>query len=294
MSKNGPSRFELMVALLSFVDEQGQPIESLIKAHLDWLKSNGVDGILVAGTTGEFPHLTVAQRQRYLDVVMAHNPGMDVMVQIGANNLADTMELQAHALTHKPDSILWMPPFYYSQPELNGLDAFLQALLDAQPETIPFFAYHLPKYSGMSIEAEWLNRFDRLAGLKDSSGDFDRIRQLRDEAPDKVVYPGTDYQIQVAKALGCHGMITGLGNVFPQLQRQAIDTPNVKIEHCLKKLRTALSTTSKIPALKAMVANLKLTDHTVLPSPLPMHSLSDVQCQWVIKNVEQTMTTYQP
>ena len=187
-----------------------------------------------------------------------------------------------------------MPPFYYSQPELNGLDMFLHQLLDAQPETTAFYAYHLPKYSGMSIEAEWLNRFDRLAGLKDSSGDFDRIRQMRDEAPDKVLYPGTDYQIQVAKALGCRGIITGLGNVFPQLQRQAIDSPNVKIEHCLKKLRTALSNTSKIPALKTLVANLGLTDHTNLPSPLPMHALSDVQRQWLIKNVEQTLEAHQP
>ena len=298
MSKRGANRFELIVALLSFVDEQGHPLESLIKAHLDWLKLNGVDGILVAGTTGEFPHMTVEQRQRYLDVVMQHNPGLSVMVQIGTTNLPDTQTLQAHALSHQPTSILWMPPFYYSQPELNGLDMFLQTLLDAQPESIPFYAYHLPKYSGMSIEAEWLNRFDRLAGLKDSSGDFDRIRQLRDDAPDKVVYPGTDYQIQVAKSLGCQGMISGLGNVFPHLQRQAIDTPNVKVEHCLKKLRTALSTTAKIPALKTMVAHLGLieglTEHTSLPSLLPMHALSEAQHQWVIKHVEQTLEAHQP
>ena len=178
--------FEFWVPLVSLVDEAYEPILPLITAHLDWLKASDADGILVMGTTGEFPNFTVSQRQQYLEAVLSVNPGLRVMVNIGAAALGDTLALQAHAINQPGvESLLCMPPFYYPENSVNGLEDYVGVLLDRQPAEIPFYLYHYPKMSQVGISAALLNHFPRLAGLKDTSGDFERIARLRRDCPDK-------------------------------------------------------------------------------------------------------------
>jgi 2-dehydro-3-deoxy-D-pentonate aldolase len=93
------SDFQFYVAQLSLVDSQGHPRPEWIAAHLHWLKQNGVDGVLILGTNGEFPHFSVAQRKQYLETLLPLNPGLELMVNIGAANLPDVLELQEHALS---------------------------------------------------------------------------------------------------------------------------------------------------------------------------------------------------
>lgn len=281
--------FRVYTPLLSLVDEDYSPQHTLIEAHLNWLKREGTHGLLVMGTTGEFPNFSVSQRQRYLEAVMQHNPGLDVMVNIGAASVEDILALQRHAVSVPGvRSILWMPPFYFPDTEINGLDAMLTRILTHQPAEIPFYLYHYPRMSQVHITPELLERFDRVAGLKDTSGDFDRIGQLVRQFPQKQVFVGTDYQITLSRQLGAAGIISSLSNLFPKLFTQAIQGDMVS-EEALKQLRSVFNPFPKIPAMKAYFNHLALAPQRT-HATLPFQDLNETEAQQVVQSIESVLT----
>ncbi|MCA9840808.1 MAG: dihydrodipicolinate synthase family protein [Cyanobacteria bacterium HKST-UBA03] len=268
------------VAVLTLVDADVKPIIPLIKAHLSALQCNGVQGVLVLGTNGEFPHLNVRQRQQYLEVVVGQNMQLKtplrMMAHIGASNLADTLALQAHALEQPGvQELLLMPPFYYPATELNGLADYVNTVLDRQPDDVPLFIYHFPKLSGVPITPDLLRACPRLKGIKDSSGDVTHVRQLRDEFPDLVIMAGTDYQLINCDEAGANGIISGLANVVPHLLYQGLAQPSSDLENGLLALRTVAKSAPKPAVLKTILNVLGLADCAdtlpVLPvAPLPV------------------------
>lgn len=277
--------FEFYVALLSLVDAEGNPLEDFIGKHLAWLKENGADGVLVMGTTGEFSGFSVGQRRLYLDIVLANNPGLNVMVNIGASAMADVQALQEHALSRSGvGALLWMPPFYYPDSAVNGLVDLIQTGLRHQPADIPLYLYHYPKMSQVSITPEILERFPQLAGIKDTSGDFERIGRLVQQFPQMRIFVGTDYQVSQSKALGCAGIISGMGNIFPQRLKAAIQG-DVAQEAVLHGVREALPENAKMPGLKAVLNHLNLSSQKAV-SMLPFRDLSPEDARKLLETIE--------
>lgn len=259
--------FKVIAPVLSLVDPDGKPLPGFIEAHLAWLQAEGIHGILVMGTTGEFPSFSVAQRQRYLEAVLSANPGLTVMVNIGAAAMADVLALQAHALSQTGvNQILWMPPFYYPDTVINGLAETLEKVLSHQPATVPFYGYHYPKMSQVGFSASLLNQFPQVAGLKDTSGDFNRMAALLKDCSDKQLFVGSDYAVNQALNLGCAGIISALANVFPSLYAQGTQGM-FQGEPQLKQISDTMAQSGKIPALKAYLTSLNL--HQSKPSCLP-------------------------
>ncbi len=279
------SDFEFYVPLLSLVNQNGEPEVDFIKAHLCWLKQNGANGILVMGTTGEFPNFTVAQRKRYLETVLDFNPDLKLMANVGAACVQDVLDLQAHALSHpQVDSILWMPPFYYTDEDINGLNETIQFVLSHQPPTVPFLFYHYPKLSQVHITPEILDRFPQASGLKDTSGDFERIGSLVKRFPEKRVYVGTDFQIQRSMQLGCTGVISSMGNAFPNLIAQSIQGIGGQDE-LLKTLRQFFNTYRKIPALKAYLNHMGFSSQRT-DTVLPYRNLTPEEVEHLVSAIE--------
>src|SRR5580692_8850223 len=83
---------------------------------LAWFKHNGADGIVVLGTTGEFPSFSVAERKQIAEVALKDKLGMNIIVGPGTSNFSETLELAQHAETHGADGLLVIPPFYYKKP----------------------------------------------------------------------------------------------------------------------------------------------------------------------------------
>lgn len=289
-----PLSLEYHCALLSIVDADGRPILGYLEKLLAALKGNGISHLLVMGTTGEFPHFSVRQRQAYLEAVVQANEAhqLPLMVQVGASNLADTQALQAHALEQPGiDSLLVMPPFYFPQAETNGLAPYFETLLAHQPTNIPLLAYHYPQTSGIRIEADLLEAVPRLAGLKDSEGNFTRIQSLTAQFPNRQIYAGTDYQLISAQETGCRGIITGMANVVPHLIYSALKDPNKPKEQALKSLREPFKQVPKPVALKCILNLLGLWDQPTVPM-LPMAPLSAQDSQALIHHVNQLLETF--
>ncbi len=282
------SKFDFHVPVMSLVNARHEPIVPLIEANLAWLKANGAQGLVVMGTTGEFPNFSVAQRERYLEALLSVNPDLPVMVNIGAASMVDALALQAHALSQPGvTSIIWMPPFYYPDTAINGLTRCLDRLLDHQPEHRPFYLYHYPKLSQVSIGADLLENYPRVAGLKDTSGDFDRIGQLVKDFPDKQIFVGTDYRVSEAHALGCAGAISAMGNIVPHLIARACQGETT-YDATLLKLRQTFETFGKLAGFKAYLNHLKLAPHQASMT-LPFVDLSLEQTSDMLSVIEMVL-----
>jgi 4-hydroxy-tetrahydrodipicolinate synthase len=179
-----------------------------------WFKHNGADGIVVLGTTGEFPSFSVAERKQIAEVALKDKLGMNIMVGPGTSNLPETIELSKHAEANGADGLLVIPPFYYNNPPTDGLKRYYSMLFDQV--RIQINLYHIPGTSGVPISHELLRslqHYPNLAGIKDSNGPAAEYAEFVKAFPDLNMRTGTENNLEYALAHGM-GAICMDGNVY--------------------------------------------------------------------------------
>jgi 4-hydroxy-tetrahydrodipicolinate synthase len=184
------------------------------KDILAWFKHNGADGIVILGTTGEFPSFSLAERKQIAEVGLANKQGMNMIVGPGTSNFPETLELAKHAEANGADGLLVVPPFYYKKPPTAGLIRYYSMLFDQV--NIPINLYHIPDTSGVPISHELLRslqHYPNLAGIKDSNGPADEYAEFVKNFPQLNMRTGTENNIEYALAHGM-GAICADGNLF--------------------------------------------------------------------------------
>lgn len=187
---------------------------------LAYFKQNGADGIVVLGTTGEFPSFSVAERKLVAETALKDKLGMNIIVGPGTSNIAETIELAKHAEDHGADGLLVIPPFYYKKPPTDGLARYYSMLFDQVGIAINL--YHIPGTSGVPISHELLRRlmhYPNLAGIKDSNGPADEYAAFVEAFPELNMRTGTEHNIPHALDHGM-GAICMDGNVFTKALAQ--------------------------------------------------------------------------
>lgn len=203
-------------AALTPVDGNGRFDAGLARDLLAMLQQNGADGVVVLGTTGEFSSFSAAERRKILEAMMKAKGALDVFCHVGCSNLPDTLELLAHASGEGVEAALVVPPYYYKNPKVDGLERYYASVLNAS--RVPVLLYHIPATSGVPITHELIRRLsghEKLYGLKDSSGDRDALLAYIKEFPKLNVFTGSPRLIATALQNGGAGAITGNGNVIP-------------------------------------------------------------------------------
>jgi 4-hydroxy-tetrahydrodipicolinate synthase len=188
--------------------------EELYKDLLAYLKSSGADGVVVLGTTGEFPSFSVAERKKVAETAFKHRNGLDVIVSPGTANFPETLELSQHAEANGADGLLVVPPFYYKHPRLDGLTRYFSMLFEQVK--IPINLYHIPFATGVPISHELLHAMDKypsLAGIKDSASDPAVYQQFVAEFPKLNMRTGTTENLKYALDHNM-GAILAEGNNF--------------------------------------------------------------------------------
>jgi len=181
---------------------------------LAWFKHSGADGIVVLGTTGEFPSFSVAERKQIAEVALKDKLGMNIIVGPGTSNFSETLELAQHAEAHGADGLLVIPPFYYKKPPTDGLIRYYSMLFEQVH--IPINLYHIPGTSGVPISHELLSalmHYPNLAGIKDSNGPPDEYADFVKDFPDLNMRTGTENNLVYALEHGM-GAICMDGNVY--------------------------------------------------------------------------------
>jgi 4-hydroxy-tetrahydrodipicolinate synthase len=188
--------------------------EELYKDVLAYLKANGADGVVVLGTTGEFPSFSVAERKKVAEAALKNRKGLNIIVSPGTANFPETLELSKHAEDNGADGLLVVPPFYYKHVRLDGLTRYYSMLFDQVK--IPINLYHIPFASGVPISLELmhnLEKYPNLAGIKDSTGDATGYQRFVAEFPQLNMRSGTGNNLRYALDHGM-GAILAEGNVF--------------------------------------------------------------------------------
>ncbi|WP_349322139.1 4-hydroxy-tetrahydrodipicolinate synthase [Asticcacaulis sp. MM231] len=188
-------------------------LEKLVEFQI----AGGVHGIVPVGTTGETSTLTMEEHRAVVKLCVEKVAGrIKVIAGAGSNNTAETLELAHHAKEVGADAVLVVAP-YYNKPSQEGLYQHFKALNDNVQ--IPALLYNVPGRTVVDMSNETVARLAKLpniVGIKDATGDLERISQMRLMIEGDFSYiSGDDPTLLGYLAHGGHGVISVTSNVAP-------------------------------------------------------------------------------
>lgn len=225
-------------ALVTPFCEQGidyRAMGSLVKRQIE----NGVDFLVVLGTTGEAPAISSEERRELIEFCVREAGGrVPVVVGTGGNNTAAVIENCAQAGELGASGALVVTP-YYNKPSQEGLFRHFKAITDET--NLPVIAYNVPGRTGVNLLPQTVERLAGLAGLvgvKEASGSIGQadeiIARTRNLRPDFRVLSGNDDQTFHMINSGGHGVISVLSNVAP---RETVQMVGLALEGRVREAR---------------------------------------------------------
>ena len=204
-------------ALVTPLDENGVNYEKLGKL-IDWQIEQGIDALVICGTTGEGSTLSDAEHRQVLQYAVERAAGRVPMIAgTGSNDTAYAISLTKFACQIGYDAMLVVTP-YYNKATQKGLIATFTAIADAS--TKPLILYNVPSRTGVGIEpATYAALADHpmIAAIKEANGNISKIVETAMLVGDKLdIYSGNDDQIVPIMACGGKGVISVLSNVLPR------------------------------------------------------------------------------
>jgi len=185
---------------------------------IEWQISEGIDAIVVCGTTGEASTLTDEEhREAIAFAVKTVNGRVPVIAGTGSNDTAYAIDLSKFACEAGADALLLVTP-YYNKATQKGLIASFLAVADACD--LPIILYNVPSRTGCNIlpaTAAILAEHPNIVAIKEASGNISQIAELAAVTRGKLdIYSGNDDQIVPILALGGKGVISVLSNPMPR------------------------------------------------------------------------------
>lgn len=190
------------------------------RQNISRLIAEGVNGIVVSGSTGEAPLLD-AEEQRELVAVARESldDGAWLIAGTGAESTRQTIALSEAAAAEGADAVLVRPPSYFSAGATPAtLATHFRAVADASP--VPVLIYNIPKYTHLTLAAALLQQLaghERIVGVKDSSGDLKNLAAYRAAVPRWTVLAGSASLLYAGLELGCQGGVIGVACFAPRL-----------------------------------------------------------------------------
>jgi len=211
-----------IVAIVTLMHEDGSLDLNAFRNLLDFHVSEGTDGVVVVGTTGESPTVNVEEHCELIKVAVDHVAGrIPVIAGTGANSTAEAIELSEYAKKAGAEAVLSVVP-YYNKPTQEGMYLHFKAIAEAVD--IPVILYNVPgrTVADMSNETTLrLAQIPNIVGIKDATGNIDRVGELIARAPQGFsVYSGDDASACAAMLMGGQGDISVVANVAPRLMHE--------------------------------------------------------------------------
>ncbi len=181
------------------------------------LLAEGCAGLVPFGTTGEALSVGIAER---IDAIQGLiDSGIDpssLMPGTGVSNFTDTARLSRACLDMGCAAVMVLPPFYYKAVTDDGLFRYFAELIERIGPTARIFLYHIPPVAVVGISTQLAARLhasfpEQVAGIKDSSGDWDTTLSLLG-IEGLTVYPGSELPLIDALELGAPGCISAMAN----------------------------------------------------------------------------------
>ena len=176
---HGPIFRGAATALITPLDERGVDFDRLGRL-IDWQIDEGIDALVICGTTGEASTLTDKEHRNAIAYAVERTNGrVPVIAGTGSNDTAYAIELTRFACETGADACLVVTP-YYNKATQNGLVAMYSAIADAS--TKPLILYNVPSRTGLCATAETyleLSRHPNILGVKEASGNLGMVQRTR-------------------------------------------------------------------------------------------------------------------
>jgi 4-hydroxy-tetrahydrodipicolinate synthase len=211
-----------LVALVTPMDEAGRLDLPRFRSLIDFHLKEGTDGLVIVGTTGESPTVSVDEHCELIRVAAEHSAGrVPVIAGTGANSTAEAIELTRYAKSVGAVAGLSVVP-YYNKPTQEGLYQHFKAVSEAVD--LPVILYNVPGRTVADLSNDTVLRLAQLpgiVGIKDATGNMERVTDLAMRAPaDFALYSGDDMTSMAFMLLGGHGVISVTANVAPRLMHE--------------------------------------------------------------------------
>lgn len=206
-----------IVALITPFDKHGNVNYEKLKELIDFQINNGTSAILVLGTTGENPTLTLEERGEIIRVTVEHvNKRVPVIAGTGTNSTLKTIELTKMAEHAGVDGALIITP-YYNKPTQQGMIEHFSTV--AAKTSLPIMIYNVPGRTGTNILPETLARLaeiDNIVAVKEASGNVVQISEIHRLCGEKLdILSGDDPLTLPILAVGGIGVVSVTANILP-------------------------------------------------------------------------------
>ena len=206
------------VALITPFKNNKLDVDAYIKL-INFQISNGTNGLIPAGTTGESPTLSHDEHQKVIELCIQESKGKNpVIAGTGSNSTEEAISLTTHAEKVGANAALIVTP-YYNKPTQEGLYQHYKAINDKCG--IPILIYNIPGRSVIDMSVDTMARLFELkniVGVKDATGDLDRVDQQKKKmGKDFIQLTGNDDNALEFNRRGGIGAISVTANIAPKL-----------------------------------------------------------------------------
>ncbi|MDG1148553.1 MAG: 4-hydroxy-tetrahydrodipicolinate synthase [Crocinitomicaceae bacterium] len=205
------------VALVTPFNEDLTIDFTALKQLVRYQIENGTDFLVVQGTTGESPVLSMAEKLEVLKTVQEENDGqLKVVFGVGGNDTVAVGEILKQ-LPSGIDGILSVSP-YYNKPTQKGIVEHYRYISACTP--LPIILYNVPGRTGSNVSAETtleLAEIENIVAMKEASGSFEQIMEIIQNKPEGFdVLSGDDAITMPLITVGVAGVISVVANAFPK------------------------------------------------------------------------------
>lgn len=233
----------LLTAMVTPFNAKGQVDYVQARKLAKALLASGSDGLVISGTTGESPTLSIDEKLRlFAEVRSAVDKKATIVVGTGNYNTNESIELTREAEKTGVDACLLTVP-YYNKPTQDGLYEHFKAI--AAKTKLPCIVYNVPSRTITNMSAETtikLSKIDNIAGVKEASADFAQIARIIEGAnKDFIVYSGNDGDTFGVMGLGGYGVIGVITHLIGKQYHKMMDSFQAgKIEEAARLHRSFL------------------------------------------------------
>jgi len=223
------------------------------------LTSDGSDGVVVSGTTGESPTLSDDEKIELVKAIKKAIPGKTVVAGTGSNDTHHSVKLSERAMKAGADALLAVVP-YYNKPPQEGMYQHFKAISEVGPTIM----YNIQGRTAINMTAATTLRCAQLPGIvgvKEASGDLDQMGLVCAGKPDDfLVWSGDDSWTLPLLAVGGHGVICVVSHIAGRSMKKMIDSYARGENEVARQIHLGL-----LPVIRALM--------TTAANPVPIKSV---------------------
>ena len=279
-------------AIATPFDENGVNLEEFSKLVENQI-AEGIDSIIVCGTTGEAATMTEQERLQTIEcAVKVSNGRVPIIAGTGSNNTRAVIEMNKKVEKLGVDGVLVVTP-YYNKTTQKGLIAHYTEI--AKNTELPIIMYNVPGRTGVNIKPETaleLSKIENIVAIKEASGDLSQVAKIANLCKENLkIYSGNDDQIIPILSIGGIGVISVLSNIKPKYTHQMCEeffnkntekAAQMQI-NAIPLINALFSEVNPIPVKEA----LNIIGYNYGVPRLPLIRLSEENKKILIKNIEE-------